>query len=193
MRPTESTIDPDAAKYRTALRDALVERLATSVNAPRPAAVPSRPIAFNTEMVGALLAGRKTQTRRPPSNRAPKVGDRLWVAERFAPADEADESAGYRYFADDPRAAVARWRPGRFMPRRAGRLMLEVTAVRREAVDEISPEDAAAEGCPAGVEPVAWFRGVWQSIYAGGANDWSNRPAVVAITFRLLQSARPPL
>ena len=178
--------------WRARLRDALERSLAEAVEHPIPQR-PARPIAFNTEMVDALLAGRKTQTRRPESNWLPAVGDELWVRERWAPRNEADESAGYLYAADS--AVGARWRPGRFMPRRASRLTLLVTSVRREPVAAISPTDAAAEGCPGNVSDAApaWFKGVWQSIYAGGESDWDRNPAVLVVGFQLLRSPPSPL
>lgn len=175
--------------WRARLRDALERSLSEAVEHPIPQR-PSRPIAFNTEMVRALLAGRKTQTRRPDSNWRPAVGDELWVRERWAQKDETDESAGYLYAAD--LVAGIRWRPGRFMPRRASRLALRVTSVRREPVAAISPPDAAAEGCPGQLIDAApaWFKGVWQSIYAGGESDWDRNPTVLVVGFRIMRE--PP-
>ena len=185
---TEPTVRESDA-WRARLRDVLERSLAEAVEHPIPQR-PARPIAFNTEMVDALLAGRKTQTRRPESNWLPAVGDALWVRERWAPADELDESAGYLYAADS--GARVRWRAGRFMPRRASRITLRVTSIRHEPVVNISAADAAAEGYPgqsAGAA-VAWFKGVWQSIYAGGESDWEANPAVLVIGFQRLPT--PP-
>lgn len=156
-----------------------------------------RPILFSGEMVRAILAGRKTQTRRvarrlgvyteagrvvdlvpldpdgDPIDRpvhcpygAP--GDRLWVRETWAAIDErgeaisrrtrhVDQNCGDRlvYRADD-RVLTEQWRPSIFMPRWASRITLEVTAVRVERLQDITEEDACAEGVEASA--TTWVR-----------------------------------
>jgi hypothetical protein len=126
-----------------------------------------RPILFQGDMVRALLAGTKTQTRRAlklphglwetgpgrelvpiPANcpyGAP--GGRLWVRETWAPL-----TVGYAYRADGVwnGPPVGRWHPSIHMPRVASRILLEVAGVRVERVQAISEGDAIAEG----VEPV---------------------------------------
>jgi hypothetical protein len=89
-------------------------------------------------------------------------------------------------------------RLARFMPRRASRLSLTVTAVRAEQLHDISNADAVAEGClvyyspayvsggeivgPDGVEPFEEFRDLWQSIY--GEEDWGANPWVLVREFK---------
>lgn len=131
-----------------------------------------RPIIFSAPMVQALLAGRKTQTRRllkkPTAIDAlavfgPKFltlpgnvdlvgyapGDRLYVREAMCWVS----SWGWRYRADnddltEKREAgeVGRWRPSIHMPRWASRLTLTVTEVRVQRLQDISAADAVAEG-----------------------------------------------
>ena len=83
-----------------------------------------------------------------------EVGDRLWVRETFA---VVDGDVLYRADMTDEQLreerAVKRlmnggepWRPSIFMPRAASRITLEVTEVRVQRVQEISGEDARAEG-----------------------------------------------
>lgn len=79
-------------------------------------------------------------------------GDRLWVRETWG--QSARDRVLYRASPDDV-AAIAReeewvsqprWRPSIHMPRWASRITLEITDVRVERVQEISEEDAKAEG-----------------------------------------------
>ncbi|ACL58500.1 hypothetical protein [Methylobacterium nodulans] len=152
-----------------------------------------RPIIFSAPMIRALLAGRKTQTRRlcKPMNkwvhqegrevrlhqgqwchflqdaelpierlRLPwQVGDRLWVRETWAVGNIYDgipprninpggkpNWCGIRYAATDERLGIKDRSPIH-MPRWASRLTLIVTDVRVERLQDISEEDARAEGC----------------------------------------------
>ncbi len=138
-----------------------------------------RPIIFNSEMVRAILDGRKTQTRRvikPQPNyqkrfgqpesevnadiakrKCPygKVGDRLWVQEtlyRVVPAWIGKYKADGKTVGGDL-PLVYPWKckvlSGRFMPKSCARIWLEITKIRVERVQDISEEDAKAEG----VEP----------------------------------------
>ncbi len=98
-------------------------------------------------------------------------------------------------YAIDKKAADRKWRPSIFMPRWASRITLEVTAVRVERLQDISCEDALAEGidhyCP-GVtaalrgeteaDPVAEYRTLWESI--NGPGSWDANPWVWVISFR---------
>ena len=91
-------------------------------------------------------------------------GDRLWVRETGwerpwrtprQMREGADTWAPYYYDADgltdDDHAQFKAWefkrRPSIFMPRRFSRITLEVVSVRVERLQEISYEDAVAEGC----------------------------------------------
>lgn len=78
-------------------------------------------------------------------------GDRLWVRETWRAFDDgdvfyrADFGDAVPVHADDDPAAWM-WRPSIYMPRWASRITLEVTGVRVERVQEISEDDARAEG-----------------------------------------------
>lgn len=92
-------------------------------------------------------------------------GDRLWVRETWRPA-VADIVTGYDFAADwffAPHADTAEaadlwaarstqmggletWRPSIFMPRDICRLELELTSVRCERLQEITPDAVRAEG-----------------------------------------------
>ena len=135
-----------------------------------------KPILFNTDMVRAILDGRKTVTRRvvkpqhlrvldsPYHKEHPDVpdkallaklceppyspGDILWVRETWAKsADWYDDLvSGYEYKADHPNSDGWGWRPSIHMPREAARIFLRVTDVRVERLQEMHAEDSLREG-----------------------------------------------
>ena len=124
-----------------------------------------KPILFNTEMVKAILDGKKTQTRRviksaplglfyedgcPARNPPYRSGDVLWVRETWK--QETHDYAGggyaltdgYLYKADGPQDTTGmmvedRWHPSIHMPRKAARLFLRVKDVRHERLQDITP------------------------------------------------------
>lgn len=197
-----------------------------------------RPVIFNSEMVRAILDGRKTQTRRVIANvstdnciplhkstktkdgiythvmDAPghglcpfgQVGDRLWVRETFAGhyldddqiqdikdgRCKAKDLCEYRSDYGDDADCADGWTPSIHMPRWASRITLEITAVRVERLNDISEEDARAEGAPTelciiGEKHYMGFRTLWKSIY--GEESWSANPWVWVIEFRRVGGA----
>lgn len=132
-----------------------------------------KPILFNTEMVRAILEGRKTVTRRvvkpqPPATSVVRKrscawdwsfwadcdmghlmkppyhpGDILWVRETWA---EMPYGFVYRVDGEEPDGwdCDDRWRPSIHMPRGAARIFLRVTGVRVERLQDIT--DYRAEG-----------------------------------------------
>ncbi|MGP1125036.1 hypothetical protein [Serratia sp. CY56464] len=116
------------------------------------------------------------------------VGDRLWVRETFG---DCGNRLVYRAATEDGAASqVKRWVPSIHMPRDACRILLEITAVRVERLNDISEEDAKAEGVAPSqhiiTPPEALYRvgflKLWQSIY--GEESWGANPWVWAISFR---------
>lgn len=212
-----------------------------------------RPIIFNSEMVRAILDGRKTQTRRvikpqPPEshedpwlrkdgvwistyNEPPHIlvdyeikcpfgqpGDSLWVKEAFAfpsgrdntkPSQVPDWSLIWyksdgeiRHKKRSPEARHGRWRSSIFMPRWVSRITLKVTSIRVERVQDISEEDAQAEGVEATmvdevpngylisdlgktvlISAVEEFSFLWDSINAKRGHPWGSNPWVWVIEF----------
>jgi hypothetical protein len=130
--------------------------------------VSDRPIIFSAPMVRALLAGRKTQTRRVlkkqdwpeaivrqfPHQKAavPYLpGDRLWVKEpvRRSPDVWLYEADGEMVPWPGREELAGRKRdasPAMYLPRSCSRLTLLVKDVRVERLQEISEADARAEG-----------------------------------------------
>ncbi|MBC4753467.1 ASCH domain-containing protein [Klebsiella variicola] len=91
------------------------------------------------------------------------VGDRIWVREAFRVHSRATDVATLVYKASERnswteqthRVPVAvcnkpatpeKWTPSLHMPRRASRILLEITDVRVERLNAISEEDAQREG-----------------------------------------------
>ncbi len=128
--------------------------------------------------------GQGYQDTRPPSvsdvwaycHCPYRQGGRLWLRETWR-YDDFD-SANVIYRADIPQDAldqargIIKWRPSIYMPRWASRIMLEVTEIRVERVQEITEEDALAEGC----------RSTARMIYEGmgGPVDYEGKFAVDA-------------
>lgn len=188
-----------------------------------------RPILFSTEMVHALLAGRKTQTRRivKPQPPAPECsysallkkcpygqpGDLLWVRETWAwdgqtSFTDLQAIGNFWYKADDTGYSPAKWKPSIFMPKEAARIFLRITDVRVERLQDISEEDAKAEGaqpsshrcggfgyyeaggdvheceCQGFIEnspAIEGYKWLWESI--NGAGSWGANPWVWVISF----------
>ncbi len=124
-------------------------------------------ILMSKPMVLALIAGRKTQTRRLSDKWLKlKNGDELWIRETWTGTWLGDGTMHLVYAADvaerivrppseyvlPPAAAkVGNWVSPLFMPRWASRITLVATEdARQERLQDISEEDAIAEG----VEPL---------------------------------------
>ena len=128
-----------------------------------------RPIIFSAAMVRALLAGRKTQTRRLATSplRRVEVGDRLYVREHWRGRAAVDAYPPRRLTMDTGRIAFVadgkatdcplgewKWgkhRQGMHMPRWASRLTLIVEGVKVEPLQALEGQhplesDAVAEG-----------------------------------------------
>lgn len=111
-----------------------------------------KPILFNTEMVKAILDGRKTQTRRLTKVGLPcyfEPGDIMWVREtwQYFRIDKPTNAVPaefkpykYLYFADGEIANSSgepfRWRPSIHMPKEAARIFLRVRNVRQERLQD---------------------------------------------------------
>jgi hypothetical protein len=96
-----------------------------------------------------------------------KVGDRLWLREKYAIKPGTTDCVWYASDFEDCAAAGEsmgiKWRPSIFMPRKFSRILLEVVSVRVERVQDISEEDASAEG----IEWDVWDQAAVTRDYSG--------------------------
>lgn len=128
-------------------------------------------------------------------------GDRLWCKEVWGLgiSDHGDcprYKATLDYMCGDkivsPHEGPFAWKSPRFMPKRFSRLTLIVTEVRVQRLQEISEDDARAEGVGSTLtrfpdggsigHPASWhFEQLWGQIHGPGA--WDANPWVAALTF----------
>jgi hypothetical protein len=80
------------------------------------------------------------------------------------------------------------WRPSMFMPRWASRIMLEITAIRADRLQDISVEDTWAEGVlPGRGDAVAAFADLWDRINGKRGYGWDANPWVWVVEFRKIE------
>lgn len=200
------------------------------------------PLLCSTPVVEALIAKRKTKTRRTTDldkvNECPddwsfhamelnfkekncavfyrnstplekyiipcrygNVGDVIWVRECFQQRSEKAMLLGfekYYYKAGWNGCTEAGWKPSLFMPKAACRFFLQVKSIKAERLNDISDQDAIAEGIeqlhslfgyknylnkPFASTPNAIysFQTLWQSI--NGKDSWNKNPWVWVIEF----------
>jgi hypothetical protein len=124
-----------------------------------------------------------------------KQGGHLWVRETYA-----DIGCRFTYRADVDDGAhcmVKKWTPSIHMPRSACRLLLDISAVHVERLQDITEEQAITEGIlrdgsgwrggkdlPWCASPIGAFRILWESI--NGRGSWDANPWVWAIHFKRL-------
>lgn len=142
------------------------------------------------------------------------AGDRLWVREAWRapsgfdnlPPREVPARISVAYVAGSaPSSVLGKFRPGMFMPRWASRILLEVTDVHVERLQDITREQAILEGIkPFGLsrwhnylsppdyevpiylsqceDPRDSYGSLWDSL--NGDGSWEANPWVFAISFR---------
>lgn len=143
-----------------------------------------------------------------------KPGDRLWVREtcfindyREASVPEQERAdCEIHYRADgipdfEGEEELIRWRPSIHMPRWASRILLEVTDVRVERLQDISDKEIEAEGidldaladgqdrydmCHAGsgADGRPTLRTAWRELWESTGGDWDTNPWVWVVEFK---------
>jgi hypothetical protein len=124
-----------------------------------------------------------------------KPGDRLWVRETFwTDGDEIIYRADPGAEKDlDPETTGLAWKPSIFMPREACRILLEVAEVRVDQVQDISEEDAWAEGVSgrgttrSADEGRTLFCQLWDKINFSRGFGWMENPWVWVVDFKVIE------
>ena len=135
-------------------------------------------------------------------------GDRLWVRESWRVNHVALDCVSVFYKAHErhsytemceqipiaavntPVKAAMSWRPSIHMPRWASRITLEITGIRVERLQDITNNDALAEGTPDlrtkenNWDMVRCYQELWEQI--NGAGSWALNPWVWVVEFKRL-------
>ena len=146
-----------------------------------------RPILFSAEMVRAILEGKKTQTRRKTKPQPSTVDDAgRWY--RMKSGGESLMNSAYPCPYGKPGDTL-------FVPETEPRITLRITDVRVQRLQDISEDDARAEGA----SRTDWeyddgeccdndreaFSHLWNRI--NGPSAWDDNPWVWVIEFERVQ------
>lgn len=116
-------------------------------------------------------------------------GDRIWVRETFCSVPDHEEPAGCSalLYAADGNGPYGKWTPSIHMPRWASRILLEITDVRVEQLNDISEEDARSEGISGSSarDIKEAYAALWRSIY--GSDSWQANPWVWVVEFKRIE------
>ena len=145
------------------------------------------------ELLGSFNESHPEWEIYPTVDDAPyHVGDRLWVRETWAEAhywtnDVDSETPIYRTGDFKTPIKPVVWKSPMFMPKAMSRITLEITDVRVERLQDITPEDALKEGfCNYGteVDTLDAFCEAWQKLNAKRGYSWDSNPWVWVISFK---------
>lgn len=137
-------------------------------------------------------------------------GDRLWVKETFnyVPGDGEPNDFGIHYRADNTilwwrdncnildYPVYTKQRPSIFMPRKYSRILLEITEIRVQRIQDISEPDAQAEGTKyfgdidysRGITYRKRYSELWDKINAKRGHEWANNDWVWVIEFKRVEA-----
>ena len=149
-----------------------------------------------------------------------KPGERLWVRETWSKAKSsasqdifyrADGETNGKQYALSFVERESKWRPSIHMPRSASRILLEITGVRVERLQDISEDDAIADGVYEGgkvcicetpldfvrscgncggrlIDAVDMYKQIWQSL--NGIGSWDLNQWVWVVEFKVLETGK---
>jgi hypothetical protein len=168
---------------------------------------------------GLHYANEEHMRRGMPVDFSPwgQPGDKLWVRETFVLENTDDVPDGVphqiepgewgteiypHYRATEPEPHIVpegledpyddrtRWSPAVFMPRWACRIVLEITSVKVERLQEMGENEAIAEGAtPGAIEHhLSVFAREWDALYAKRGLGWNDNPWIWVVAFRHLSS-----
>lgn len=128
-------------------------------------------------------------------------GEVLWVRETWANIEgeiQYKADTGNKYPGEWPEHEkdnpdCPRWRPSIHMPKEAARIFLDVKNIRVERLQDITEEDAIAEGVIYGQGERRWtarsaFMDLWDTINKKRGYGWETNPWVWVIEFKKVES-----
>ncbi|MGE4465841.1 hypothetical protein [Sphaerochaeta sp.] len=122
-----------------------------------------------------------------------------WLEEVIESGLEPNSEGRYEWKAG---MSPLKWKSPIFMPRWASRITLEITDIRVDRVQDITEDDALAEGCSnRGVKflntlvyppkyesvPIAEYYTLWDKLNAKRGYPWEKNPWVWVLTFKVVQ------
>jgi hypothetical protein len=130
---------------------------------------------FKFELIEKILAGQKTQTRRP----AKFLDGHIEFTK-----EQRKQTLGVIF----TQRGRVKWEVGRTYAIQPGRGKsglgrIQIVCIRYESTQDISPSDAQAEGFAS----VAEFSAYWSRLYIGTKYAWENNVPVVVLEFELVK------
>jgi hypothetical protein len=127
-----------------------------------------------------------------------QIGDRLWVKESYTFANFGKvtiyKSDKKDQFGEDWKITASQtnsWKSPLFMPRSASRITLEITNIRVERLQDITEDDAIAEGFISNkdLKEIARlnFELAWDKLNEKRGYSWDSNPFVWVIEFRRVE------
>ena len=130
------------------------------------------------------------------------VGDRLWVRETYCTVMGGPPFGLCFYRADSESIVIETqygtqymspdWKSPMFMPKAMSRITLEITDIHVERLQDITAQEAIAEGMPIPYvardeyEPISMYRELWEKLNSKRGYSWESNPWVWVISFKVV-------